>query len=512
MKVNDDLVGTVLGNYTLEKVVGHSQLSTIYLARQFHPGRLVAVKIVQAQSPRLDDFFLRFRREVTNIARLEHPHILPLLDYEEHDQLAYMVMPYLGTSNLEQVLKREGKLAPQQILSYLLQIASALDYAHSLHAVHGDLKPTNIFINSDGRLLLTDFALANLAESTADVDHTTALYMSPEMVRGEPLTHYSDIYQLGILLFQMLCGHVPFKGESTYALMRQHLQETIPSVATLASDLPLTLDRVLQKATARCHTERYKSVGELTQAFAAAIAVIDKPQQSLAHHLHFQTSPLASSELYKLEFIATPIPQSVADAPVSQPHPARTVADGGPLSTDFGFSYIQEQVLPLPSTISRKPRLLSFFLLRCLPLFAMVGIGTLALLHILGAFATSPITPSEQARVVVSQYYDDLNQHNYRLAYALCSPNFQRHTSYERFMRNYQQLTHSDMLFKQSVERSPSEVDITLQLQTQEKDPQGMLTRYYRWNGIVNRQADGSWKIEQIAITSDQQEPDHIYK
>lgn len=508
MRVNDDLVGTVLGNYTLEKVVGHSWLSTIYLARQCHPGRLVAVKIVRAQPPRRDDFFLRFRREVTSIARLEHPNILPLLDYEEHDQLAYVVMPYLGTGNLEQVLKREGKLAPQQVLSYLLQIASALDYAHSMDIVHGDLKPTNILLNSDGRLLLTDFALANLAESTADIDDTTSLYMSPEMVRGEPLTHYSDIYQLGILLFQMLCGHVPFKGESTYALMRQHLQETIPSVAALTSDLPLALDRVLQKATARCHTERYKSVGELAQAFAAAITVINKPQQSQAHHLHFQPSLLTSNELFKLEFIVTPMPQLSADLPDSPLQPVRATADGELHSADFGFSYIHEQILPLPSTISRKPRLLSFLLLRCLPLFTMVVIGTLAFLHVLGAFATSPATPSEQARVLVSQYYDALNQHNYRQAYSLCSPNFQHHISYDRFISTYQQLIRSDVLFKQSVELSPSEVDILLQLQTQEKDPQGTLTRHYLWNGIVNRQTDGSWRIDQIVVTTDLK-PEH---
>ncbi|GCE03903.1 serine/threonine protein kinase [Dictyobacter aurantiacus] len=502
MKVNDDLVGTVLGNYTLEKMIGHSQFSTMYLARQFHPGRLVAVKVVQAQVPRRDDFFLRFRREVTNIARLDHPHILPLLDYEEHDQLAYMVMPYIGSGNLEQVLKREGKLAPQQILAYLLQIASALDYAHSLHAIHGDLRPTNVLINAEGRLMLTDFALAHLFESRADVDMEAALYMSPEMVRGEPLTHYSDIYQLGILLFQMLSGHLPFKGESTYALMRQHLRETIPSVAALTPDLPLTLDRVLQKATARYPSERYKSVGELAQAFAGAIAMMDRPRQSLAHHLHFPVSHVASDEPDNMEFVVAPVsPHLVAPPSRGQLQSVRATSDEAPRTADFGFSYTHEQVMPLPSTIARKPDLVRYFVLKCLPLFAMVGIVTLALLHILGAFATSSIPPSEQARLVVSLYYDDLNQHNYHAAYALCSPDFQRHTSYERFISSYQSLAHNDISFKQFIVRSPSEVDMLMQLQTQEKVPQGTLMHHYRWSGVIDRQPDGSWKIEQITLT-----------
>ncbi|GLV57208.1 hypothetical protein KDH_40450 [Dictyobacter sp. S3.2.2.5] len=503
MKVNDDLVGTVLGNYTLEKVIGHSQFSTIYLARQFHPGRLVAVKVVQAQAPRRDDFFLRFRREVTNIARLDHPHILPLLDYEEHDQLAYVVMPYIGSGSLEQLLKREGKLAPQQILAYLLQIASALDYAHSLHAIHGDLRPTNILINAEGRLLLTDFALAHLFESTADADMEAALYMSPEMVRGEPLTHYSDIYQLGILLFQMLSGHKPFKGESTYTLMRQHLQETLPSVAALTPDLPLTLDRVLQKATARYPSERYKSVGELAQAFAGAITMMDRPRQSLAHHLHFPISNGTSGEPGKSEFVVAPVsPQLVAASSRVPVQSVPVASNAAPRTADFGFSYTHEQVMPLPSTIARKPDLFRYFVLKCLPLFAMVGIGTLAVLHILGAFATSSIPPSEQARLAVSQYYDDLNQHNYRAAYALCSPDFQRHTSYERFLSSYQSLAHNDISFKQSIARSPSEVDVLLQLHTQEKAPQGTLIHYYRWDGLIDRQSDGSWKIEQITLSS----------
>ncbi|GCE17657.1 serine/threonine protein kinase [Dictyobacter kobayashii] len=508
MKVNDDLIGTVLGSYTLEKIVGYSRLSAVYLARQSHPGRLVAVKIVQAQSPGRDDFFLRFRREVTSIARLEHPHILPLLDYEERDQLAYVVMPYIGAGNLEQVLKREGKLAPRQVLSYLLQIASALDYAHALHVVHGDLKPTNILLYPDGRLVLTDFALANLTECAADIDYTaelltTSLYMSPEMVRGEPLTHCSDIYQLGTLLFQMLCGHVPFKGEGTYTLMRQHLQERLPSVAVLTPDLPQTLDRVLQKATAKNPAERYRSVGELAQAFAAAIAPLDKPQQSLPHHLQSQERPQSLSDLSKLEFITTSICPPSSALPESPPTPVKVVVDSGPLTADFGFSYIQDQILPLPSTISRKPHIFSFFLLRCLPLFVLIGIGTLAFLNVLGAFATSPSTSAEQARTVISQYYDDLNQHNYRLAYALCSTNFRRRISYARFVSSYQHLTHSDILFKQTAERSPSEVNVVMQLQTQEKASQGTLIQHYQWNGMVDRQSDGSWQIEQITISPD---------
>ncbi|GCE25558.1 hypothetical protein KDA_10420 [Dictyobacter alpinus] len=505
MKVNDDFIGTILGNYTLERIVGYGDWSTVYLARQLHPGRLVAVKVAQSH-PSVDrDSSLKFSHEIVNITQLDHPNVISLLDYDDCNQQAYLVMPYIGGGSLDQALKRYGKLPTQQVLSYLLQVASALDYLHARQIIHGNLKPANCLLYPDDHLVLTDFAVMSMYDAGSGGDRlldqtTMPLYMSPEMVQGEPLTISSDIYQLGILLFQMLCGHVPFKADGTYAIMRQHLQEPLPSIHTLNPDLPLGITRVLQKATAKKSEERYQSAGELVRAFALALTSVDSGQQHRAHHIHPAEPILVLADPGIPEYISAP----AATLPAPIPDTATPVMiENIPDMKISGFTAPQKRIYLRASTVSRKSHVLQFLLLKCTPLILLVAIVTLGFLHVLGAFASPTLTSSEQAGMLINQFYEDLNQHNYQAAYALCSPGFQKHMSYEQFVLSYHQFLHSDIVVRQMVEHSRSDVGITLNLQVREQGYPAKVVQYYRWNSSVDRQPDGSWKIEQADLSMD---------
>ncbi|GER86935.1 hypothetical protein KDW_10970 [Dictyobacter vulcani] len=497
MKVNDDFSGTVLGNYTLEKIVGYGDWSTVYLARQLHPGRLVAVKVAQSHSPVDHDSSLKFPHTMTGLTQLDHPNIISLLDYDDCNQQAYLVLPYIGGGSLEHVLKRHGTLAPRQVLTYLLQIATALDYIHRQGIIHGNLKPANCLLYPDGHLVLTDFASMSMRPTSSGSDQageyvTTPLYMSPEMVQGELLTSSSDIYQLGILLFQLLSGHVPFKAESAYAIMRQHLQEPLPSIHALNPELPPVLTRVLLKATAKKCEERYHSAGELARAFALALAPATRSPQQSMHYIHPATPISTLVDLCPPDAISMSpsfayLPGSTAELENKQ------LAESTPQIEESDLSIQPEWLFSFPSTISRKSHGIHSLLLKSMPFLVLVVIVALGFLHILGAFASPPLTPAAQARIVVDQFYADLHQQNYQGAYALCSPHFQKQVNYQRFINSYDHFQHSDIEFRQLVEHTSTDVDVILTVQV--SSDKNM--HYYYWEGSIDRQADGLWKIEQ---------------
>ncbi len=174
---------------------------------------------------------------------LEHIHIIPIFDYGELAQIAYLVMPYVNGGSLSDVLQRQGKLPFTQALNYLQQAASALDYAHAHGVIHRDIKPSNFLLHPDGRLILADFGIARMMNDESSTIGATLTstgmllgtpeYMAPEMARGEPIDARADIYELGIVLFHMLSGHVPFKGNTPLAVVVKQLEETIAEVKEL---------------------------------------------------------------------------------------------------------------------------------------------------------------------------------------------------------------------------------------------------------------------------------------
>ena len=279
-----DLTGQIFGTCTLVKPLGQGGMGAVYLARQTRPSRNVAVKILLPNHA-VDDqlyyeFLARFQREADVIARLEHVNIMPIYEYGEHNNIPYLVMPYLTGGSLRDLLAGCGSLSLTDATTYIEQAASALDYAHSHGVIHRDLKPANFLLHEDGRLVLADFGIARIIDNTdsgiVGLTSTGTIvgtpdYMAPEMAQGDPLDYRVDIYELGIVLYQMLTGHVPFTGSSPYAIVIQHIQNNLPLIHTSYANVPPAVDDVLQKATAKQPTERFVTAGAMAVALRQAV-------------------------------------------------------------------------------------------------------------------------------------------------------------------------------------------------------------------------------------------------
>ncbi len=282
---SDNLIGKTLGTCTLEKLIGQGGMGAVYLARQIRPSRPVAIKRllpnITTDSQLYREFLARFRREADVIAKLDHINIIPIYEYGEQAGLAYLVMPPLLGGSLRDLLARNGALTLQEASTFINQAAAALDYAHAQGVIHRDLKPGNFLLHNDGRLVLTDFGIARIVQDgdstfRATLTNTGMLlgtpeYMAPEMVLGEPIDARVDIYALGIILFQMLSGQVPFTGNTPYAVATQHLQVPPPSLHQRNPAISPAIDSVIQKALAKKREDRFPTAGALALALQQAI-------------------------------------------------------------------------------------------------------------------------------------------------------------------------------------------------------------------------------------------------
>ena len=265
---------TLGGKYLLGELLGQGGFGAVYQARHTLLNRQQAVKILLEQHFTSAKFRERFIREAQTLAGLDQPNIVHVDDFGFEGNRAYLVMPYIGGGNLQGILRRRGPLPLADAARYLAQICAALDYAHARSVAHLDLKPLNLLVHEDGRLLLSDFGLAHLMEQGA-IEGSTSLqfgtpsYMAPEHLQGQP-ERRSDIYALGIILYQMLAGRVPFEGSNAAAIMLKHLTEPPPPLRALRPDLPV-LDGVLARALAKRADDRYQSAGALLADFKAVI-------------------------------------------------------------------------------------------------------------------------------------------------------------------------------------------------------------------------------------------------
>lgn len=280
---SNELLGKALGTCTLKRLLGRGGMGAVYLAQQSRPRRTVAVKvlmpgIVMEQRSRAE-FLARFRREADAIAALDHVNIMPVYEYGEQEEIAYLVMPYVAGGTLREVLQKRGTLPLKDTLPIIDQIAAGLDCAHAQGIVHRDLKPGNILLHTDGRVLIADFGLAKVLKETAEQDSSgrfaltsvgtivgTPEYLSPEQGTGQGIDQRSDIYSLGIMLFQMLAGRVPFTGVSPVAVAIKHTLEDPPSLTQMNPVIPASVEAVVMKALSKKPEERYASAGELARA------------------------------------------------------------------------------------------------------------------------------------------------------------------------------------------------------------------------------------------------------
>src|SRR5713226_2347412 len=287
------LIGTVLGTCTLQQVIGQGGMGAVYLAQQSRPRRQVAVKVLLPLTPlppnQLAAFLERFRRETDAVASLEHPNIIPVYEYDEYNGLAYLVMPFISGGTLRDVMDLEGALPLPKVVSYLEQVAAALDFAHSRGVIHRDIKPANILLTPEGRLLLTDFGLvkvisegqvARVRLTGAGAPVGTPDYMSPEQVMGIEVDGHADQYSLGIILYQMLTGSTPFQGETPMQIAAQQLHSQPPSPRMFRTELPHAAEQVMLKTIAKRPGDRYTNALELATAFRMAQQGLEIQQQT----------------------------------------------------------------------------------------------------------------------------------------------------------------------------------------------------------------------------------------
>jgi len=276
----EDLIAKTLGSCQIEALLGQGGFGAVYRAKQQHLNRLVAVKIVLAAISNSDfhkrhKMALRFDREALALAKLDHPHILTLYEYRS-EPLPYIVMPYMAGGSLADEIKSSGSrpLSPDGVAIILNQVASALDYAHHQRLTHRDIKPHNLLRHGDGRIILSDFGIVQYEEdddltaltTNQQVSPFTPAYASPEQQLGQKVDFHSDIYSLGIVIYELLCGHRPFKQPY------EHINSPLPPMHTFGIQVRPALEAVLSKALAKQPEQRYQSAGEMAREFQAALS------------------------------------------------------------------------------------------------------------------------------------------------------------------------------------------------------------------------------------------------
>src|SRR5919199_1415298 len=271
-----------IASYTLFEPVGHGGMAVVYRARQESLDRTVAVKVLSENLAASTEFMERFRREARTAANLRHPNVITVHDFGEDERgVPYLVLEHIDGPTLADVM--DAGLDDARIPDLLDQVAAGLDYAHARGVIHRDVKPGNVLIGDDGRAVLTDFGLAWLLEGahltlTGGVIGTPE-YMSPEQATGEPIDHRSDVYALGVVLYEMLVGERPFVAETPIGVLLKHLREPAPSVLDARPELPAAVGAVLDRALRKAPAERFSSAGELARAFRDAF--LQRPDVTL---------------------------------------------------------------------------------------------------------------------------------------------------------------------------------------------------------------------------------------
>jgi hypothetical protein len=271
----EDLSGKQFGPYQIVAPLGEGGMAAVYKAYQPSTERLVALKILPRHFGQDPQFVARFEQEAKILANLQHPHILPVFDYGQAEGYAYIVMPFLQSGTLAGLM-RGRPLALAQIRRIIAQVGDALDYAHSRGLIHRDVKPSNVLLDERDNCLLSDFGIAKMVESSAHLTATggfigTPAYMSPEQGLGHKIDHRSDIYALGIILYEMATGRVPYRAETPMATVVKHINDPLPIPRQVNPDLPEALERIMLRALAKQPEDRYGTAGDMVQAIRATI-------------------------------------------------------------------------------------------------------------------------------------------------------------------------------------------------------------------------------------------------
>lgn len=286
------MIGRVLGKrYEVLERLGGGGMALVYRGRDRLLNRTVAIKVMRPQLAGDDEFIRRFKREAESAAGLSHPNIVGIYDVGQEEDIYYIVQEYVEGRTLKDKIAKEGPLSAEEAVVLAIDIGDALAYAHRHKIVHRDIKPQNILISKEGRVKVTDFGVARVA-TTATLTNTgnvvgSVHYFSPEQARGGYSDEKSDIYSLGVVLFEMVTGQVPFEGETAITVALKHVQEQPRSVLELNPDASPELDRIIQRAMRKVPAERYPSVEQLV----ADLERVSRGEPAAADGMDLRDSP-----------------------------------------------------------------------------------------------------------------------------------------------------------------------------------------------------------------------------
>ena len=279
--------GENIGPYRIIERLGQGGMATVYKAYHASLDRYVALKVLHPAFHEDETFLGRFQREARVVAKLEHPRIVPVYDYAEHENRPYLVMKFIEGETLKSRLSR-GSLSSEEITQVVEAVGSALAHAHESGILHRDIKPSNVLINNDGQMYLADFGLARIAqagESTLSSDSImgTPQYISPEQARGDKdLDEGTDIYSFGVMLYELVVGQVPFSGDTPFSIIHDHIFTPLPLPRTINKKVPESVELVLLKALAKDRADRYEDVPAMAKAFIGAWAAAGVPMEGTA--------------------------------------------------------------------------------------------------------------------------------------------------------------------------------------------------------------------------------------
>jgi eukaryotic-like serine/threonine-protein kinase len=299
----------IAGRYELLELVGTGGMSSVWRSHDRLLDRVVAIKILHEQFTADAEYVERFRREARAVAQLSHPNIVTVIDRGEDEGRQFIVFEYIEGENLKGAIERAGQLPVRDALTLTLQMARALAFAHARGLVHRDVKPQNVLLTEDGRAKMTDFGIAR----SVDVDGVTVTgtvlgtseYIAPEQAQGRRVDALTDVYSLGVVLYELLTGTVPFRGENFVAIALRHVNEPPPSVLERRPDVPPRVATAVERAMAKRPEERFQSMGELASELETELADLDPSSEDAT-------------------MIARP-----AVAPARRPRPARRRRRGG---------------------------------------------------------------------------------------------------------------------------------------------------------------------------------------
>ncbi len=273
------MVGELIaGRYELEKLCGSGGMSNVFRAHDRLLERTVALKILHEQYTRDEDYVERFRREARAVAQLAHPNIVTVIDRGEQEGRQFIVFEYIDGENLKELSNR-GPLEVGEAIRLVLQVGRALSFAHERGLVHRDVKPQNVLLNEDGQAKVTDFGIARSLDVHGVTQTGTVLgtsdYIAPEQARGQKVDPKTDIYSLGVVLYELLSGEVPFSGDNFVAVAMRHVNEPAPSVLDSRPDCPIRVDLAIQRAMSKDPEDRFDTMNDFVVELEACLAEID---------------------------------------------------------------------------------------------------------------------------------------------------------------------------------------------------------------------------------------------